>query len=421
MSTAGGGADDPERAFRRFPRVLKRWTYRAISRRVRMPARRRRWDAENRAATAPYRIGDREGRFPGGGTVCVLGDFSGRTGLSRAGLYELEKLRGAHPGLECHDLGPALHARDPVGRRDGPPVDRLYLLAAPDTYPALLRAMPPDRVRDAWRTGLWVWETPLFPDHWRFAIDLVDEIWTPSEYSRRAIAPAVGAIPVCLRPYPVAPPSPGTDPADAAAMRARLGIAPGTFMGLGIMDIASCPARKNPWAHVAAWSRAFGDDPARVLVLKIRVSKITRVVLGELRAMIGGAGNIRLIEQEMTDAQVAALQGAADVSLSLHRAEGYGLTIHESLAAGTPVIATDFSANAEYGPAFAAYHGLPYRMVPYRDWTGHYAQGGFSWAEVDLDAAVRALRTVAATGEDRARSRGAVVYSDCDGRNDMER
>ena len=256
--------------------------------------------------------------------------------------------------------------------------------------------MPPERVREAWRTGLWVWETPLFPAHWRFAVDLVDEIWTPSEYSARAIRAAVGDVPVRIRPHAVRPPGDGTGDAGGTAMRARLGVGADDFMGLAIMDIASCPARKNPWAHVAAWLKAFGDRADRVLILKIRTSKTTRIVLQELRAMAGGARNVRLLEEEMPDADIAALQATADVYLSLHRAEGYGLNIHESLALGTPVLATDYSANAEYGPDFAGYRGLPWRPVPYRDWTGHYAESAFSWAEVDLEATVRALRSLAA-------------------------
>ncbi len=392
-------ADDPETPFRCFPAVLRRCTPKLLIRRLRMPFRRRRWDIENRAATAPFRIASRIGRTPHGevapdDVICAVGDFSGQTGLSRAGLYELDRLRAEHPGLEVHDLGEAIHTGAAVVMRDGPPIDRLYLLSAPDTYPLLFQTLTPDRVNRAWRIGLWVWETPVFPAHWQFAIDLVDEIWTPSEYSRQAIAPAVGAIPVHLRPHAVALPTPDASAVDVAAMRKRFDIPENAFMGLAVMDIASCPARKNPWAHVAAWLKAFGDDPERVLILKMRVSKMTRIVLDELKSMIGDAGNIRLIEAEMTGSEIAALQAAANVYLSLHRAEGYGLNIHECLALGIPVIATDFSANAEYGPAFDVYHGIPYRLIRYRDWTGHYADTAFSWAEVDLEAAVRDLKVL---------------------------
>ena len=392
------GQEDPETPFLRFPANLRRWTLKAIQRRLRLPMRRRKWERRNREATAPYRIASRQGRTPdgtGGGHVCILGDFTGRTGLSRAGLYELERLRAEHPDPEVHDLGPAIHRGEIIAAVDGPPVDRLYLLSAPDTYAFLLPVLPPDRVQVAWRTGLWVWEAPRLPPHWRFAQDLVDEIWTPSAFSAVAIRGAVGDIPVRVRPHPVRPPEHGTGEDAAAAMRARLGIGVDDFMGLAIMDVSICPARKNPWAHVAAWLGAFGDRQDRVLVMKVRVSKVTRVVLDELRTMIGAAGNVRLMEAELTDAEIAALQSAADVYLSLHRAEGYGLNIHECLALGTPVIATDWSANAEYGPAFPHYRGVPYHLVPCRDWTGHYADDDFSWAEADLDAAVRKLHALA--------------------------
>lgn len=390
--------DDPEARFRRWPLVLRRWGRRALLRRLRQPFRRARWDRANRAAVRPYLRPAAPRAAPAQGLACALGDFSGRTGLSRAGLYELERLRGAHPDLLVRDLGEAIHGGGGVEPEAGPPLDRLYLLSAPDTYPMLFGSLAPQRVRGAHRTGLWVWETPNFPSHWRFAIGLVDEIWTPSEYSRRAIAPAVGGIPVTVRPHAVqSAPLPGLPGID---MRARLGVPETAFFGLAVMDIVSCPARKNPWAHVAAWRGAFGDDPSRVLVLKLRASKLTRVVLRELREMTGGAANIRLLEDELSADEIAALQSAADVYLSLHRAEGYGLNIHECLALGTPVLATDFSANAEYGPAFPGYRGLPFRLVPYRDWTGHYADRGFEWAEVDLGATEAALRGLAAAKPD---------------------
>lgn len=387
--------DDPEDQFRRFPAVLKRWTWRAIRMRLRTPFRRRRWDRKNRSIVAPYRIINRQGRATpeGEGLTLALGDFSGHTGLSRAGLYELDRLREHHPDIIVRDMGPAIKGDAIPIPEEGPPIRQLYLLSAPDTYRTLLQAISPERIQDAWRTGLWVWETPAFPSHWRFAIDLVDEIWTPSDYSRRAILPAVGSIPVSLRPHAVKvmPENKG----HSGIMRKQLNIPADAFFGLAIMDIASCPARKNPWAHIAAWQQAFGDHPKRVLVLKIRVSKTTRVVLQELKTMIGEAQNIRLLEAEMTIPEIEALQEEADVYLSFHRAEGYGLTIHEALALGTPTLATDFSANAEYGMQFSEYQGLPYRLVPYRDWTGHYVDKDFEWAEIDQEAAIRALKTMA--------------------------
>lgn len=385
------GSDDPEAPFLRFPKAMRRWTLRAVLHRLRQPLRRRSRDRRARQVAAEYKPA--EVRGPTGAATCyALGDFSPGSGLGRAALYELDRLREESPGLEVRDLGAAIHSKTPPVPKDGPPIDRLYLLSPPDTYPWLLRAVAPQRIRHAWRVGLWVWETPVFPDRWRFAIPLVHEIWTPSVYSREAIGAVAGDRPVRVRPHNVV-----ARPAlavDCGGIRRRFGIPETAFFGLAIMDIVSCPARKNPWAHVAAWRRAFGGDPGAVLLLKLRVSKRTRIVLRELEEMIGDAANIRIVEAELSGEDIAALQNAADVYLSLHRAEGYGLNIHECLASGTAVVATHYSANAEYGPDFEGYRPVPYRLVPYRDWTGHYDGQGFQWAEADLDATVAELRAL---------------------------
>jgi hypothetical protein len=60
------------------------------------------------------------------------------------------------------------------------------------------------------------------------------------------------------------------------------------------------------------------------------------------------------------------------------------------------VVATHWSGNAEFGPAYADYRPVPCRLVPYRDWMGEYAGQRFEWANADLDAAAAALRTLAA-------------------------
>lgn len=380
--------DDAEAPFRRLPRALARWSGNVLWRRLRMPVRRARWLRQNLAAVAPYA----KAAVPANeGPSLAMGDFSGSSGLSRAAVYELDLLRAADPDVEVIDLAELPGRRAPGTPRPGPEVGTLYLLSPPDSYAALLPAIDPRRIARARRVGLWVWETPIFPEDWRFATEVVHEVWTPSQYSRDAIAPAIAPIPVEVRPHAVTPPD-GIEPFD----RARHGIPEDAFLGVAIMDLLSCPARKNPWAHVAAWQRAFGDDPAHVLLVKLRVSKRTRVVLGELAEMIGTAGNIRVFEQEMSAAAVAGLQRAGDVYLSLHRAEGYGLNIRECLDAGIDVVATDYSANAEYGPAFDTYHPVPWRPVPYRDWNGHYPDGRFEWAEADVSAAARILQTLAA-------------------------
>ena len=174
---------------------------------------------------------------------------------------------------------------------------------------------------------------------------IVDEVWTPSAFSRAAIRDA-STLPVVVVPHHVT------------------------------VDLA-IPAAD------------------RVLLIKLRCSSATQVVEHELREMIGAAGNIRLVQQDFSDAEQVAFQRMADVYLSLHRAEAYGLNIREFLEMGTPVVATHWSANTEYGPDFAHYHGVRAGLVRYRDWMGHYPDADFSWADADTDHAAMLLREVA--------------------------
>ncbi|MEM8761121.1 MAG: glycosyltransferase, partial [Pseudomonadota bacterium] len=397
---------DPERRFRQLPGLLGRIGPALLWRRLRLPRRRHRWAASHAEATAVYAKSPlaKPPRGTGGpagtGLTVVLGDFGGDTGIARSASYELPHLEAAFPGLVVID-GDAPPAIPPSTPLAGPPIDRLFILAAPDNFARLLAYLPPERIAGAWRTALWVWEAPRLAPEWDFAFDLVHEIWTPSAYSAAAIAPRAlpHGIDVIVRPHRV-PQPPAIAPAAVAEARTRLGIPSDAFLGLSVMDIRSCPARKNPWAHIAAWAAAFGASPAHRLVLKIRVSKRTAIVRQELETMIRETGAaIHLIEGHLPEDALDALMAAADVHLSLHRAEGYGLVIAEMLARGTPVVATDWSANAEYGPDFANYHPVPYRLVPCRDWTAHFPDRRFDWAEPEIAAAARILARLA--GEQR--------------------
>ena len=223
------------------------------------------------------------------------------------------------------------HAGTPVVWRGRPRRTGFYLLSWPDIYVRTFAALPPDRVSDAYRIGLWVWETPIFPDGWRYALDAVHEIWTPSEYSGHTIAQGSGDVPVVVRPHHVTP-SRDISPLD----RGRYGLPDDAFVGLAIMGTSHCPARKNPWAHIAAWQAAFGNDPAYRLLMKIRTGKRTHCVRRELEEMARATGNVHLFEADLSSPEIAGLQSGADVYLSLHRAEGYGLNIRECLEYGTP-------------------------------------------------------------------------------------
>jgi glycosyltransferase involved in cell wall biosynthesis len=143
---------------------------------------------------------------------------------------------------------------------------------------------------------------------------------------------------------------------------------------------------------VLAWKKAFNGQSNTVLVLKVRTSKRTRLVLRELEELLHPDKNVIFIDADYSEGEIAGLQHACDAFISLHRSEGYGLNIHEALLCGKITIATNWSANSEYGPAFPNYRGINYKLVPYRDWLAHYEEKRFCWAEADLNHAAAELR-----------------------------
>jgi len=258
---------------------------------------------------------------------------------------------------------------------DLPGVENIYLFSLPDTYGKIFSVLKVEQVAKAWRVGRWAWETPLFPEDWKFAEALIHELWTPSEFCSSVFRTKL-AISVRTIAHAVAVPSD-----NRINIRERLGVPDHAFLGLAIMDLSSCPQRKNPWAHVAAWKNWFGTDQQAVLVMKVRTTKRTAVVLRELNELIDGAPNIILLTTELSNEEISALHRSADLYLSLHRSEGFGLAIYEALLAGKTVAATDWSAPAEYGSKFPNYIPVPFQLVPYSDWTGYYGRQRFMWAE----------------------------------------
>ena len=87
-----------------------------------------------------------------------------------------------------------------------------------------------------------------------------------------------------------------------------------------------------------------------------------------------------------------ALMNACDCYVSLHRSEGFGLTLAEAMALGKPTIATAYSGNIAFMTPENSF------LVPWRP--GRVPPGcepypkGDCWAEPDLDAAASLMRLV---------------------------
>ncbi|QQQ76523.1 FkbM family methyltransferase [Saccharothrix sp. 6-C] len=242
-----------------------------------------------------------------------------------------------------------------------------------------------------YRIGLWAWELEEFPGEMHHAFDLVDEVWTVSEFCRDAIAKHT-SVPVKAIPVPV------RDPGAVSRPERRPGD-PVQF--LFAFDFFSIGQRKNPWGLVEAFQRAFeGRDDVRLVLKAINGDKNPHTA-ERLRVKVMDDPRIELVERYLSVRELDDLYASSSAYVSLHRSEGFGLTVAEAMARAMPVISTDYSSTAEFLDAKTGWP-VPAKLVPVGP--GHHPYpAGAVWAEPDLDAAARAMREVADNPAEAAR------------------
>ena len=164
------------------------------------------------------------------------------------------------------------------------------------------------------------------------------------------------------------------------------------FTFLFMFDFFSTLRRKNAAGLIEAFARAFAPGEGPRLLLKTINGRLRPEAEAELRRKIAEHPDIELVDAYLEPAQNAALLARADCYVSLHRSEGFGLTLAESMALGTPVIATGYSGNTDFTTPHNSYlvDWTPTRVGPECDI--YPAEG--SWAEPDLDHAAELMRRV---------------------------
>ncbi|GAA3535865.1 FkbM family methyltransferase [Amycolatopsis ultiminotia] len=234
-----------------------------------------------------------------------------------------------------------------------------------------------------YRIGLWAWELEDFPQWQHEAFGMLDEVWTVSDFCRRAIA-AHSPIPVKTIPVPVRDPGEPSPPAREQGEPVRF---------LFAFDFNSVAERKNPWGTVEAFQRAFpGRDDVRLTIKTIN-AKLHPNTAERLRTAVRGDDRIELVERYLAVSELHELYERSTCYVSLHRSEGFGLTVAEAMARAMPVISTDYSSTTEFLDASTGWP-VPYRLVAVGP-DSHPYQAGATWAEPDLAAAAAAMRQVA--------------------------
>ncbi len=235
--------------------------------------------------------------------------------------------------------------------------------------------------------GYWAWELPEFPAAWAQYAELCDEIWAPSHFTTDSIAEQV-SVPVLAMPHSISFARPSGD------FRTKFGLPPGKFLFLVLYDLNSYSVRKNPGAVIEAFRLSGLAGKNASLVIKIHNVKGNEADFAGLQTATASLPGTVFISRTLTRPEVYELESACDCLVSLHRSEGFGLAVAECMYLGKPVIATNWSATAEF---LDDSNGCPVRatLVTLDRNYGPYAKGQ-TWAEPDVTHAAAWMQRLVA-------------------------
>jgi hypothetical protein len=320
--------------------------------------------------------------------VNVFGHFCCPSGLRHSTLALVEGLGRAGVVTSCRDvrvlgvakeadrndyLGKELHANSLFHVQPEPVLERLEEFS---------RLRLRDDVR---RIGNWYWESDKVPASWAgiAARMRIAEAWAPSRFIARAFSSGLG-IPVHYLPT-------GLElPPFATLSRMILGLPEHKFIFLFMFDMHGLMQRKNPLGLIHAFSQAFGSDEPVQLVIRARHAASDPSAFTRLLAEAAHSGAM-IIPQPMSREDSLALMEQCDCYGSLHRGEGFGLTMAEAMLMGKPVIATAYSGNMDFMDQENSYL-VEFELTT--DLLGHPYPVGSTWASPSIDHAASLMRYV---------------------------
>ncbi len=229
----------------------------------------------------------------------------------------------------------------------------------------------------------WQWEFNSITNKINSLPEFISEIWTISNFSSLAFKSRFN-IPVLVCPQLIDPPIPKNP------SRLKFGLTEEIFYFTFIFDGESSVKRKNPFAIIKAFGIAFPNNDGVGLILKFY--NLSRDTYLELIEESVRDKRIRLIDCLMPYSDVIELISCSDCFISLHRSEGFGRLIAESMFLGIPVITSNYSGNLDYSSHENSLlvEGLEIKANP-----GEYQSidksTDFYWFEPDLEHAAHQM------------------------------
>ena len=268
----------------------------------------------------------------------------------------------------------------------------IWIIGADVLFVMANKILDSPKLANAFNVAFVWWELPDVSPVCSTAAKVFDALITGSEFVREIFAMAVPGVPVLLAHHPLDVP-PGVQ-----ADRKRFGLDPEAVIFYTGFEPASDPIRKNPFAAVQAFQRAFPGPSNAQLIIKVNNPKVGdrgTELLERLYAMVEGDTRIRLLRERLSYENLLCLYASVDMTVSLHRSEGLGLMPLEAMRFGVVPIATGWSGNMTY-MTYAGAGLVRFEMVATDEGCAHYSPSNVGvwsrWAEPDVDDAASWMR-----------------------------
>jgi glycosyltransferase involved in cell wall biosynthesis len=292
--------------------------------------------------------------------------------------------------------GPGDYVPDDDDLRSHPEVVAPYRRAAKVPYPdVVIRQMWPPRVIDS-PGGLTLeyfgWEESRIPP---WMVDdfnaYLDGIGVYTTFVRDALRDSGVHVPIRVVGAGVEAPDPRAT-IEASELEG--------LSGFTFLHISSAFPRKGVDVLLRAYFATFTGSEDVSLVLKTFPNPHNTVgdLLVELQGDHADPPEVRWIDRDLDDNEMAALFGLADCYVHPARGEGFGLPVAEAMAAGVPVISVAWSGLADIVSDETAVT-IPFTLVASES---HLAIEGSEWAEPDAGALAGELARMVAESDSPA-------------------
>lgn len=233
--------------------------------------------------------------------------------------------------------------------------------------------------------GFYLWELEEVPKAHHLGLELVDEIWTPTQFVYSAYQP--------LQPNKVKLVKKALQvPDNVKHDRVKFGIPEESFAILLSFDYHSCTERKNPVVAVEGFLQSFARDENVTLVVK--TTEFAPNHWGDpflqwqaVQTLAETDPRIVLIEDFLENDDFFALINSCDAVVSTHRAEGFGYLPAYAIWLGKSVIVTDYSGTTDFCTRENS-HLVEYNLIPTPAAKFVYPMVRPMWAEVKIESLI---------------------------------